>query len=937
LEDVDVKLTVSGKRLVERVKLNKPILPLFAAFLSSNAPPPVALLVAQCMESVREREEVIKSPVKYLADLLDANSEVLLEERFQILNIWMENQANMRRAYSDLAPRVLVLIPRLSVSGARATIKGFVLCDGNLEDLVKELPKRELQSRPILKTILESQVDPVLFLSAFSENAKELLTNAEFRKSLVYLFEALLTKVSNNISGIVKVMLDANISSTQSDDTWNLTAKILMDLVATHVTQPKLLTIILHVDMALVLPSLPAILSEIGESEDWKTFFMELSKAMANSRQLDVLISKMVQNSSSLIPVDFFTDTRQLLTELHKRTVEVIIEGLMAVLMGNPASEGSLVVSLRWLTVFTMTHPDLVGKYYIDLARACGELSSILARKDAINLVCLLIDRVEKDFDFSPFVTLSEKCPEMTSLQVALALKLNEDLPKDLSVLTHSEIQRYLPGLLIRGVEFSSFRLSEWILTSAVFWESLSTLDTLLITDNVQDLLQILEHMPKGILPSANATLLCLEKLLRAQRLDHPCVYKLLMTTNDLRLEPSIVQDLLNIGDSQTLLALYRNNHVSQSTIIDFACTSLDAMVKALNILEELFAKATIELSDQKELAETFIKFAKEARLDTAIFYRLFALMTAFGGDVVVSALFDGMLANDDSKLAAAAALHERGLGDLANVNLGEAVDQFLNSQKLSRNDLSRFIRGTSIEKVQTVINSLSGINPGDSRMLQLLDTFMIQSVEIQTAICPIVDQLIVLSSCQKIASENTTTWMRLLSHRVVCGGINIGEFQADKVFDRVLDLLVELLDYHSDDVCALITTLFQYHWVPLMRRRPLLLGILLKLMRVGPPRKVGRLLTDFASHRQSSQHYYVLPLLLAYARNPDLALRPAMCMLIRHVDQQAAIVQKEKVKYFKADPFERLMCLAPTDDAKLVLKSLVTLYNSEYKYTGKA
>src|SRR5690606_28108285 len=116
---------------------------------------------------------------------------------------------------------------------------------------------------------------------------------------------------------------------------------------------------------------------------------------------------------------------------------------------------------------------------------------------------------------------------------------------------------------------------------------------------------------------------------------------------------------------------------------------------------------------------------------------------------------------------------------------------------------------------------------------------------------------------------------------------------------------------------------------------------LLCRLMREVPER-CGRLLRDFAQRHRADQQYYVLPLLLEYSELSDAghrrALRPAMAAVVAVLERAQRRPETGKApKYFDADPLRRLMRLAPSDDARLVLKELVAAYHKDYKYKGKA
>ncbi len=264
-------------------------------------------------------------------------------------------------------------------------------------------------------------------------------------------------------------------------------------------------------------------------------------------------------------------------------------------------------------------------------------------------------------------------------------------------------------------------------------------------------------------------------------------------------------------------------------------------------------------------------------------------------------------------------------------------------------------------------------------RLLLVFDAFVIHGAPlVQRAACIAVDRAIIETARRATrtlllldggvsasarhgvkAYDLPREWTTLIHHRAACGGENIAAFErTPHLLDGVLALVSLLVVAPAladvGRLAGLLSNLFHMHWRALMAKRPAVILILIRLLRVVPGlpddetgdlacRKVARAISDFATKRQASLHHALPPLILAYAalcisQRRRAILLPAMAAAVRHLDDaRARLAATGSARHFILDPLDKVMAMAKGDDAKVLLKDLVATYEAEYKYRGKA
>ncbi|PJF18861.1 hypothetical protein PSACC_01379 [Paramicrosporidium saccamoebae] len=899
-----------GKR--RRVEFGRPFIPILTAYLEFGRGA-CAEDVQKCLQWMEEHEEVLGTTTKSMDELLRAaiKTHPTAVRTFptigRMVSAWMGRQNNRRKVYGELADQMLQFAPLIpDETVIRRVIRDFFLCEEAFLD----------HHAPIVA----SDLPLGLYFELYIEAARSRLTTGDFRMTTMTLFKTIYNVAKTPPARLISILADSRISALQNDLAWDVCAKTLDDILLCC-DDLAVFESVLRVDMGLMTPHLHRffVLFKTG----WELLFRNVVKNMADARQLDRFI---VESLETDIPLELIKSLRPLIVTLHSRVSQEIIASLV---------QKPTITAMRWLNLFATINVEQVALHI-------RILLSTPPSEDLFRVLQLIVDTADLDAElYQEISAFSVDCP---AVQTALALKGHGPIPTRMD---DPEISyRYLPKLLCHGTQLSLKSPPEWILTSAVFWETVPNVDQLLL-ENLDNLPIILKHLP--ITPSAEVCLTCLNVLDRSNSLHEPHLAKLLHGAFPV----DMMERLFRCGASPIKLLLFERGSVSVEFVQEFAAASLHQMISVVNILEKLSP------SQLQPIVEAFLSLDAMSVMDVASAENTLdtvAVMDAMNTTDTASPLDTSNLPQPTSSNPTNAtrpefyrlgccisrhldrdctmqiglsesqrwrmriAFYESGLGHLADVNLQKASDEYLQGNLLSGTDLARFIRGSNPDDISAVLATLETQGFSD-RMISLLDAFLIQSVECQLLACPVVDRFILTHSNQSGA------WIKLLHHRTVCGGANLGTFS--QILDVVLAILVR-----SDDpgVISLLSVLMQNHWNALLRRRPVLLSLLVRWM--SQPR-TARLLLDFATHRQADQHYYVAPLLLAHcslSANLRLLQLPAMCMLLRHLDTPPSTE-----KYFDSNPMERLMRFATTDDSKVILRNLIKTYRDEYKYTGKA
>lgn len=917
LTDVDDGSLGGRKRKRREINLNKPFIPILTAFFEASVvetPTEKTIkLVERCIEWSVERAHVLNSPPKYMTELLMAatkmaHSSNLISSVGSVLCIWMDRQGNKRKVYGDLQDKIIhltLLIPDHDTR--RKVIESVFLCSEVFKDLVRNY-------KEMMKPIIASSMPLCEFMSVFVKVSRERLSVSEYRQAIMSMFTLIENSNKTPLHLLIDELAKSQISASQSDASWEICQQSLEQILVKS-KDPLVFNSILRVDLGLISPHVDYIFSCYEDTPEWKGLFIELATAMSTARQLDKFISAAVKDAISIIPLELALSLRPLLVNLHSRVSSEIISSLVEWAKSHRPGAFNI------LNVFCT----------ISLKLILSHLDELLKMEPSLPLCGLLQTLVERyeELPTSTLETISLMSQGHAGLSTILAIrgigKFPQNLDNNIAIM-----YRHLPELLPRGCSVVLKGLPEWILQSALFWESLPSVDQLLLSNvnNLEDLIKVIRHIPDGILPTKETCEICLDVLSEAEFIREDCIIRL-FSLETYALSAELCWKVFQSASPLVQSRIFELDLISDRQIVEY-CASLERMLQ----LVDLFGKHLDKISKEsrKILQSLFIAFNTVS--DDPNFYRLIAFLAKVDPTQFLQQV---ILPDENHQWRLRASLYEYDLVEHADVNLIAAIDVYLSSENtLTGRDLGRFIKGSSLDLISTALGSLVDL-PFTDRIIGLLDAFLVQCLDIQLLVCPLVDQFII-----KHCNCQSTSWAKLVLHRAACGGTNIGTFQDEELFDSILIIITSLVSSDPMSALPILSLMVSIHWNVLMKRRPVLISMLVKLL---PHPKAARLLLDFSSHRQANQQFYIIPLLLHYTLIPDAeqrrVLQPAMCMLLRHLEMAAAGEGDdeggERVKFFSANPLERLMRLTTTDDSKVILKNLITLYRDEYKYTGKA
>lgn len=978
------------------LRLSKPVLPLFATFIRTfqlTAPPvpdttipnaSLALVKACMMRLVQKYADTViaRVPLRQVQELFALPAQdVLLEERLYLLLSWQRQQSQQQQQQEQqqllrlfhelgkslLIPHILLLRDPDGELGAQV-IREFLINGKVIKELHYQLakPREPSQGSEILLALLPLGAERLL--KAMVANAIDALGVSDYRQLILRLIRLLgeaEQKEGRDLPPltIAKQLVAANMASIQTDDSWAQTCALVQEIVQKFPADAVLLREIIDLDVALLLPHLPQILQLITSSRlelDQITFLKHLVRRQSETRQLDQLIMVMLSNIQLPLPVLLLTDWFCApLTRLHAQVLRRIAANLLGIL-AEDASEERQVNPLnvtRFLLVITKANVNaIIGD---DLQQAIFRLISEPRLQSAERHgLCSVLEEAEGQWPGSVpefhrvIVPLAEQLRHAGCSLLSLARGgLSEVSPWILS--DQNACIRYLPTLLSRDIIPRIDNLPMAMLgSSLLFWERLKDIDAFIEVywDQPHAIEALIKSLPPGTLLNGHTVSRCLERF----GVEH--AEKILMAAPiDVHLEASQIKTLLQNAQSDSLgLIMFQRGWATTDDLLrwDISNRTLTAILSNLT-----------DAQVGAILGRTLAQFPTDNR----DIHMTLALLSRRVPNLYDCLCKDHPLLTDSQKWQLAACFHRHGQQSQVGLRLEDALNAYLSGDERGRalltlKDVMQFTPMTTVgegcgereqvtfslsSEAQSLIREAATSHAHWARLVPLLDAFLTHSLVVQDALCPLVDTfLLAVDGETSEFVQLLPEFGRLLHHRLLCGGTNIGRLQQiPRLLDHVLLLVSHL--HCIGDIISILGVLLKFHWSALTSRRPLMVAWLCHLIgRAGEaPRRVARLLADFAVIRQADQHFYVGPLLLAACHKPLSApvratLTPALCLLIRHLDQQVSALKAEGLdqeKYFDADPLHRLMAQAETDDARVILKRLISTYMEEYKFTGKA
>ena len=908
-----------------KIVLNRPLIPIFTCFLEHQNFPITGIkseLVSRCITAmlVELPEAVLKSQAKYIQELLKQESNLLINDRMKILLLWAEGQHSKFKLFMDVYKFATRLLAKADNGATCQQLFRTVLL---APEVIKELHCRvKSESFDLVDELCIGSSMP--FFTTLCQQSLHVLSALDFRLMIARIFVHLVENHAEDSFSLAESLCEARIALDQSDIAWDICSSKLLNLVLGQPYRPKLLLQISKIEISLVLPSLPSLLHSIQYlDEEWLCFIAFVANKQSETRQLDQFIHLLVKYLNVDLPMDFLiSNLLSPLRRVHMTVAKQIIDSL-------PMEGTNAMLLLRLLI---MINPGLCKdkvRKLIMMMENPSTLADIQARLDVIELFC---ERSGELLDENDIVISSDHA----GLAIQRFIRGTAGSIPDKALSSDKVCLKYLPALLQRGIIPSISKIPKVVFASCIFWESLCSPDDFIskYLDHPDTIGDFISNMPDGVVLSPAVALLCLE------RLDSIFADKLLKPQQDLpvELDEKLIMRLWTHGSSFTRIQLCKRGYMKESTKL---------------ILKELLKGAQPSIELVKILVACLDPKDANSVLDSILFIGCRtliapAIMAAFWKQTPklyenISSLI-GIDVDEQYKWQLAIHICNYGGCDSVPISFADALSYYARNDIVTAREIITFLRDPSeVQSIQSVDEL------GDIRKIQLLDVLMLQSLNIQNVVCPIVDEIMVHYLDGAFIEQNASDCLKLLHHRLLCGGSNIGLLQQDILLDKLLWIISQLISTQPVvDMCSIVSLLMIYHWQQLMSRRPLLISFLQRILERcnEAPRKVNRLINDFAAHRQSDQHYYVYPLLLAFAHLTSLdasmriSLTPSMCALIRHIDQQQSArkaLGHAEEKYFDSDPFARLMLLIETDDAKLVMRSLIKTYQDEYKFTGQA
>lgn len=950
-------LTLLKRRRVSR--MSKPVLPLFSTFIRCCSSPLLAAsetpkLVRECMDWIMQHyaDAVIgRAPLRHIQELFALPArEILLEERLRILLLWQRSQPQQQlRIFHELGGSLLphvLLLPECELVGQVMT----ELVTG--AEVVKELhgqlfgAKGAARAPEVLPTL--RQLGEERLLKAIVANAKGVLSVSDYRQLVLGLVELLKDGLSSLT--MVRQLIAAEMASIQTDDAWARTCALVTGFIEAASDDACLLREIIDLDVALLLPFLAQALQCLsGLGPEQTAFLGHLVRRQSETRQLHQLIMTMLVSMRIPLPVPLLTDWLDApLARLHSKALVGIVRDLVRSLAGGAAEEMGQLNAARFLLVIANVNVAVVKDHPQEIVSlAKNPRLGPATRHD----LCSVLETIEEQRPGSipefhkDIVALAEQQHHAGCPFLSLARDHLGEVPS-WALADRDACIRYLPMLLSKNIVPQIEDLPVGVLSSLLFWERLADVNTFIRVYWEQPCVieTLLGLLPPGIALAEQTALLCLDRFGagHAERI-------LRAAPADMQVEPLLAATLFRTGNDSLGLVLFRRGWITAADLLSRDLPN-EVLMAVLPILTE------------EQVASLLSRALAKLALNESSVYETLALFSRRVPDLYGRLLGDYALTDAQRwQLAASFCRH----GDRSQVGLGleDALRVFLDCSSgeqhlLNSKDVMQFVSTAGREDgeqtgfalspaIESLLQRAASDRGSWLRLVLLLDAFLTQPLTVQDALCPLVDAfLLSLDPAFLGPAPLLSALGRLLHHRLHCGGTNIGRLQhTSGLLDHVLLLASHLSSV--GDLISILGALLKFHWPVLVGRRPLLIAWLRHLIirAEEAPRRVARLLTDFAAIRQADQHFYVGPLLLAACHHPLPApvratLTPALCLLVRHLDQQLSVLKAEgldREKYFDADPLHRLMAQAETDDAKVLLKGLITTYMEEYKFTGKA
>lgn len=984
-------LAAGGKRRVAfTLIISKPLLPILTLFFTHLNPQDEqhARQVFDLIGTVAQRDDLFgKSSLKYMGEFIRAclaapriiirqqaggeeeepeTDDTIYIHLGRMLASWASRQGDRRKVVLDMGSGALELIHRIPDRSVAIQVLDSLF---GVEEVIKELTaalKTGSGQGPYLPMLLSSLVSASLLLERLGCAFRKRLPLPEARVSILSLFKLLAKRSADPKAGSSPALYEAlatlSFAEVQNDAAWSSLGEYVASELSgsEHMLQdPKLIQAILKIDLGLVIPNhLPDLLSHVEPTPAWQELVEFMVEGMARIRQLDLFCMTLAKKAPLAIPDAWVQLLVPRLRTLHVKVIEQFLKDFKQLATRRAASMPAS-NAFRMMGALMQAHPQTISRH----------VDSLLAVQSANpyyhKLLAVIAERAADPAILAQLSDYSSLHPEQEELSIVLKVRgapLTTNVPADFTKLDDESLLRLLPVLgevAVRSLDRIDL-LPPWIFDSLLFWEAIDDelLDGLLRAklESPAELVHILRRLPVARRPGASVAARCIKALVGQTEATTAIVNDLatdealckLLLVENLKLKSSLAGRLFKLGGVLARWLLVKEGLVPLEMVGTSSEESLKEMILNLTIIKNADIPKALQpklvASLRQHLGSCTADEMPEMPLLAAVIISRFAKCPTLADEVRQRLTLAGRASFE-------AALLELEEPELAQPRLAETIHGFIYSPPggggLSTRDLGRVVK--ACRQPEELKGILERIRPAatNCRHQSLLDALLLLPVEIQEVAAPHVDRWLASGALLQSVTMNPGTaeaCLGLLTHRLASGGTNVAALGEEDVLFGVLQLIVQLVVGQlvpPAGIPSLLTGLLQHHWILLLRYRPLLIPLLCRLMREVPER-CGRLLRDFAQRHRADQQYYVLPLLLEYSELPDAAdrkaLRPAMAAVVAVLERARSRIETSKApKYFNSDPLQRLMRLASSDDARLVLKELVAAYNRDYKYKGKA
>lgn len=960
--------------------VTKPIIPIFTNYFSTSSHSNLNPLVIRILRNLSSKNTslICKTTTKYMIDFIDSltslcfdqNSlttslntasfiNIIIKASLEVVIVWGRHSGLFLKNNNDFNTLLLLTNILKDECVAEKIFDTFFFCPtgkglavgSTATTLISNLRGDNTANSPINKEAIRSfSVETRFsFLLSFSK------APSTTRNDVIFLFQKLLTDLrKEDEAHLLKSLSLCSFGSIQNDEAFaTLSATVIPSLIRSSYDQ---MIAILEIDLSLLLPHLPKLLKfAVLEREDLREVFVErLTSAMSEIRQLPELIEFIIDNDAS-------------------------------VLFSKPLFDG---IARHFLKRLSLLHKTILFRLWDSLSNDVGGGGGGADSDD---------NQQELRYIFLSLLAyqpvLKEKALSFTSPNADLQRRIN-------FLYCMADDITSLPSILRREKTNFTFLDEddedglEKIFKSSVFWESLSSINDLLSYMMKQEtyyskLKLLISLTPVNLSSSFEIKgslafellyfIILKENNHYSAALVEKCLLRLLCHNQKLTYSDESVdilkKKILSSSTSPLLKGRFQDRLGSFS---NFLFTEEDSIAMEVWFEQMLFAanaaNAIIAPIDTEKLSKlrmnpkTFLKFIKllklaepEGQIEIPSYYGPYDRM------FIASHLPDNPI------------LREKLMG---HHHATTAVDL-----------LALWEDGTIKEGDQAMLARLMKIYPVvfESRQQpQQSRQYSISFLEVLLKECPSMS-FVFDDNIDEIEAA-PEQWIKVIHLRLMAGGTMIGRLKEvaglfEKMFERLVlsvDCLMATKTTLTKDLfrslCSCVRLIIQYHLDngPFAQDgKGILMTLIVGMMNYckNEPsyiRGFSKLIMDLSIclHKKKEganpstlctiSYTVIIPIILNWCHFSTLnsssssdgeqcccdemkqIMIPSICSLIRCLDIYSSKLSStaggggnDDEKFFKTAPFERLVQLT-AEDSRVLMRQIISLYESDYKYEGK-